>query len=301
MNKTTRVGIFAAAFVTLAILSSDARAYYDPQQGRFIARDSFGYVDGLNAYEYVGGRPLRALDPSGNCHVDKVEVMVSTKPTFVDQNANGPGIGPGVATALRWQAKRKEVIDGFSQRHLLKPSDFSNYPNPQTHVDDYGSPIIYSHPNDYHVASFQYAIVATVTPDCAGECFFHLQENLTTRKIPAGLNKFQDDPQQVGRPLWRWEKIDESSQAHAANNLQTMLQQNKKGGMKMVVLTDSPTIVMSPRETGVGERAELTLQIADDDKGTGAKKYKFNFDFEWKDRTQAPKHNVVDQVLQPQP
>ncbi|REJ97640.1 MAG: RHS repeat-associated core domain-containing protein [Planctomycetota bacterium] len=39
--------------------------YYDAALGRFIARDPIGYGDGMNLYQYVGGRPLDGIDPSG--------------------------------------------------------------------------------------------------------------------------------------------------------------------------------------------------------------------------------------------
>lgn len=38
---------------------------YHPQLGRWLQRDPAGYVDGLNLYEYVGGNPIGAVDPSG--------------------------------------------------------------------------------------------------------------------------------------------------------------------------------------------------------------------------------------------
>jgi RHS repeat-associated protein len=41
-----------------------ARAY-DPRLGRFLSRDPLDYAAGMSLYEYVGGRPLDGLDPSG--------------------------------------------------------------------------------------------------------------------------------------------------------------------------------------------------------------------------------------------
>ena len=38
---------------------------YHPTLGRFIHRDSIGYVDGMNLYEYVGGMATGAVDPMG--------------------------------------------------------------------------------------------------------------------------------------------------------------------------------------------------------------------------------------------
>ena len=39
--------------------------YYDFELGRFIGRDPIGYWGGINLYEYVGGRPLVSVDPTG--------------------------------------------------------------------------------------------------------------------------------------------------------------------------------------------------------------------------------------------
>lgn len=39
--------------------------YYDPVKGRFIQRDPLGYMEGMNLYEYVRGRPTFYVDPFG--------------------------------------------------------------------------------------------------------------------------------------------------------------------------------------------------------------------------------------------
>jgi len=39
--------------------------YYSPDLGRFMQRDPLGYVDGMNLYEFVGGRVTVAVDPMG--------------------------------------------------------------------------------------------------------------------------------------------------------------------------------------------------------------------------------------------
>ena len=38
---------------------------YHAQLGRFLQRDPLGYGDGMNLYEFVGGRPTGAVDPMG--------------------------------------------------------------------------------------------------------------------------------------------------------------------------------------------------------------------------------------------
>jgi RHS repeat-associated protein len=41
--------------------------YYDANVGRFISEDPAGFAGGLNLYAYVGGNPIMAVDPSGEC------------------------------------------------------------------------------------------------------------------------------------------------------------------------------------------------------------------------------------------
>ncbi len=44
---------------------------YSPTLKRFMQRDFLGYIDGENLYQYVGGNPLRYLDPFGDLQRDE--------------------------------------------------------------------------------------------------------------------------------------------------------------------------------------------------------------------------------------
>jgi len=46
-------------------LQDNRRRIYDPKHGRWLQRDPAKYVDGMNLYEYVQGRPVSLTDPSG--------------------------------------------------------------------------------------------------------------------------------------------------------------------------------------------------------------------------------------------
>ncbi len=47
---------------------------YSPTLGRFLQTDPIGYGDGLNWYNYVGGDPVNATDPSGLCAKNEIEI-----------------------------------------------------------------------------------------------------------------------------------------------------------------------------------------------------------------------------------
>jgi RHS repeat-associated protein len=47
--------------------------YYDSSQGRFLSRDSIGYVKRLSLYDYGAGRPYFYIDPSGHDEIGSTE------------------------------------------------------------------------------------------------------------------------------------------------------------------------------------------------------------------------------------
>ncbi len=79
--------VFVAALVAV-VFTADAMAMYHPELGRFVQRDPYGtvispqtegfearknrgfiprsqYADGMNLYQYVGGKPVVYIDPQG--------------------------------------------------------------------------------------------------------------------------------------------------------------------------------------------------------------------------------------------
>jgi len=50
--------------------------FYHPNLGRWMQRDSLGYIDGMSMYEYVLGNPLTFVDPSGLLTRAECEALV---------------------------------------------------------------------------------------------------------------------------------------------------------------------------------------------------------------------------------
>jgi RHS repeat-associated protein len=70
--------------------------YYDVDLGRFIGRDPFGYVDGMNMYQYVRGNSLINLDPEGttaNTNVIYGTLTKSENPFYKPGTPEHPGGG----------------------------------------------------------------------------------------------------------------------------------------------------------------------------------------------------------------
>ena len=63
MKTTSQTRILAVGFVLF--LAVPARAYYSPEQGRWISRDPIDEKGGPNLYEFVANRPLDSHDPTG--------------------------------------------------------------------------------------------------------------------------------------------------------------------------------------------------------------------------------------------
>ena len=74
---------------------------YSPTLGRFLQTDPIGYADGLNWYNYVGGDPVNATDPSGLHKCTKViENSDGSFEVVVTAGCDGGGGGGGYFLGL---------------------------------------------------------------------------------------------------------------------------------------------------------------------------------------------------------
>lgn len=91
--------------------------HYNPSLGRFVQRDPIGYAAGMNLYEYCGGMPTAATDPSGK-HPE-------TKAYWLGQLLKSTHIDPAKwHTQLGFKHNRRtvrEVYAFYEQAYVAQP------------------------------------------------------------------------------------------------------------------------------------------------------------------------------------
>jgi hypothetical protein len=108
MNLKTALAPILALF-SVVFVASDASAYYAPPLGRWITRDPIGYEGSQwNLYEYVGGKPTMATDPTGedeycglaslDCRIGNVDVPVYGNSSRAEYILSQGGLGEGCVT-----------------------------------------------------------------------------------------------------------------------------------------------------------------------------------------------------------
>jgi len=101
---------------------------YDPIRGRFINRDPAGYADGMVLYEYVGSRPVAAVDPHALWHISRwlddpkyihrgITMMAYWGQTVGDQaNETQLGVLAVVGPEMSWHIPDKKGQDRCKKR-----------------------------------------------------------------------------------------------------------------------------------------------------------------------------------------
>ena len=104
------------------------RRVYHPTLGRWLQRDPLGYVDGMGLYEYVGGRPAFAPDPSGmdreipDATLSRVEGLMARSHAELDlarMALRHADTLERLASILEKKARRIGAADSQGKRALL--------------------------------------------------------------------------------------------------------------------------------------------------------------------------------------
>ncbi len=97
--------------------------YYDPALGRYLTQDPIKLGGGLNSYQYVGGNPVRWIDPYGLTKGIDQKIAILSELEPVDNLMYGARVGeglpgtPGIAIPRRPTPKELELL---SEKHRVE-------------------------------------------------------------------------------------------------------------------------------------------------------------------------------------
>ena len=85
-----KYGYYTETYTGLVLAT---QRWYLPNMMRWISRDPIGYEGGVNLFEYVGGRPIYSIDPTGH------EALTIGGGIGLVGGGSAVVTGPGIATA----------------------------------------------------------------------------------------------------------------------------------------------------------------------------------------------------------
>jgi RHS repeat-associated protein len=89
---------------------------YDPESGRWLAKDAIGFAGGSNLYAYVGDDPINRLDPSGN---DWEDDLFDDGGQFLTGLADGLSFGIGALVRREFFPDLDAVVDPCSLSYRI--------------------------------------------------------------------------------------------------------------------------------------------------------------------------------------
>jgi len=178
-------------------LQLNRNRFYHQQLGRWVSRDPIGYDGGINLYEYVGGRPVGRVDPTGKVTLNtayssmfwKGVLQPTQRQTFYEWTRLEKAAGSGWIMSLpkcpsaikecpkdsgEWEAKNRKGDSWKKLRSVLwdnpvNPSWLEKALHPDT-----------NHPN----RSFTWSLRSVAIFNHTNQCTYD-QEGKLFRSVPA--------------------------------------------------------------------------------------------------------------------
>ena len=121
------------------------RRMYHPTLGRFLQRDPIGYVDGMNLYQFVGGRPAAMLDPfgrqsdgNGDSNGDSDDIDLCPWPNKVDMVDELMFAGNGLANLIYLHTVGSPALTQYGPWYNESPLGLFELIDPVEQVDASG-------------------------------------------------------------------------------------------------------------------------------------------------------------------
>jgi len=95
------------------------RRWFSPWVLRWLSHDPIGYDGGVNLFEYVGGNPVRFVDPSGLGPLDIAQAVRDLSRNYIDmRNANTIGADKYFHCKAQCQAAQRGIETAVAAANL---------------------------------------------------------------------------------------------------------------------------------------------------------------------------------------